>query len=469
MHDSDTRRVGRRRAAEPDDARSGGTGWTAQSDADNWAGHTDTGAMPLYQDPGARDDGWRRDTRGGRAEPESWRSRSTGRPREEPDSGSWARDDEPRTDTGAWRRGQPEAPAWRGADSAEDTAVWRRSREIEAASDPWERGAADTGVGDMDWQPAPETGSWRAGPDPRAGRRAGPPDDYDEREQDPRRAVPERPEAVVRQEPAPPEVRRPPAEPGAWRREEAARGAASYREGHTEDWRRELAAQTGVADGESKRFGTSDFPPFRPPGATGTGALDRGAPRATGSASVVARSAPLADPRDDGRPREELLVGARTGGGGSWQGPPDTQWPPRGGGQRSAGVAGPYERRPVSTMPDPSSRRNMLDEADEDLEEVTGGPLAAVGYTALWYGVPVVLFVLYMLVLDNTQQSHALDTLAKAAPQFALSLGLSMAVAVGLRWASGSWKAASVGLAAAVVGGGLATVLMSAITGESLS
>ena len=87
----------------------------------------------------------------------------------------------------------------------------------------------------------------------------------------------------------------------------------------------------------------------------------------------------------------------------------------------------------------------------------------------IWYGVPVVLFVLYMLVLNGSQQAHALSTLAGAAPQFGLSLLLSMAVAVGLRRASGSWKAASVGLAAAVMGGGLATVLTSAITGNSLS
>jgi hypothetical protein len=38
-----------------------------------------------------------------------------------------------------------------------------------------------------------------------------------------------------------------------------------------------------------------------------------------------------------------------------------------------------------------------------------------------------------------------------------------------LPWASGSGKVASVGLAAAVMGGGLATVLTSAITGNSLS
>jgi len=80
-----------------------------------------------------------------------------------------------------------------------------------------------------------------------------------------------------------------------------------------------------------------------------------------------------------------------------------------------------------------------------------------------------VLLVFYMLVFNSGSQSHALDTLTKAAPQFAVSLVLSVLVAVGLRWASSSWKAVSVGLAAAVVGGGLATVLSSAITGNSLS
>jgi hypothetical protein len=175
------------------------------------------------------------------------------------------------------------------------------------------------------------------------------------------------------------------------------------------------------------------------------------------------------------RPREELLVGTRSGGGRSWQEPPDTQWPPRradetGSMQRaSAAVTGSYERRPVSTLPETSGRQRSLLEPDEDLEDDPGGPLAAVGFTAAWYSVPVVLFVVYMLVLDGAQQSQAFATLAGAAPQFGLSLVLSMVVAVGLRWASGTWKAASVGLAAAVMGGGLATVLNSAITGQSLS
>jgi hypothetical protein len=74
-----------------------------------------------------------------------------------------------------------------------------------------------------------------------------------------------------------------------------------------------------------------------------------------------------------------------------------------------------------------------------------------------------------MLIINRGSQSHALDTASKAAPQFGVSLVLSMLVAVGIRWVSSSWKAISVGLAAAVVGGGLATVLSSAITGNSLS
>ncbi|BAL93307.1 hypothetical protein AMIS_80870 [Actinoplanes missouriensis 431] len=113
---------------------------------------------------------------------------------------------------------------------------------------------------------------------------------------------------------------------------------------------------------------------------------------------------------------------------------------------------------------------DLLDpDDDEEAEETPGGPLAAVGYTVVWYGVPVILFVGGMFLLNSGQRTHALQTLADAAPEFAISLALSMLVALALRRATTAWKAASVGLAAAVVGGGLATVLSSAITGNSLS
>src|SRR6185312_12209998 len=46
--------VGRRRAPEGGSSRpSGGTGWATRSDSDNWAGHTDTGNIPLFADPAA--------------------------------------------------------------------------------------------------------------------------------------------------------------------------------------------------------------------------------------------------------------------------------------------------------------------------------------------------------------------------------------------------------------------------------
>ncbi|MFC3534280.1 hypothetical protein [Couchioplanes azureus] len=234
--------------------------------------------------------------------------------------------------------------------------------------------------------------------------------------------------------------------PAATWRDQPARGGATYREGGSGDWRRELKAESDLADGESRRFGTNDFVPFRPPSTSGA------------SASV---KVPVANSASEGITEVIQRTGA------NWQNPPDTEWPPRGAVMASS--AGTYERRPVRTFAAATSRQSDLLEPEEEFEEETGNPLAAVGYTVVWYGVPVVLFVLYMLVLNGNQRAHALGTLADAAPQFGLSLVLSMLVAVGLRWASGSWKAASVGLASAVMGGGLATVLTSAITGQSLS
>ncbi|MFF5081946.1 hypothetical protein ACFY36_33265 [Actinoplanes sp. NPDC000266] len=223
-------------------------------------------------------------------------------------------------------------------------------------------------------------------------------------------------------------------EPGAWQiaeREERARGSASYREGGGNDWRRDLADQSDLAEGESRRYGTSDYVPFR---SSGSAAVE-----GTSNLSMTSTSLISPVPREQ---REAVAAG---------------------------GFQGSYERRPV-TGSYPTIRKNdLLDPDDEEEAEESGGPLAAVGYTLVWYGVPVVLFVLYMVVSGGGTQTHALDTLSKAAPQFGISLVLSVLVAVGLRFISHSWKAISVGLAAAVVGGGLATVLASAITGNSLS
>ncbi|MCM4082932.1 hypothetical protein [Paractinoplanes hotanensis] len=228
-------------------------------------------------------------------------------------------------------------------------------------------------------------------------------------------------------------------EPSQWQleeRRERARGSATYREGGGGNWRRDLSDQSDLADGESRRYGTSDYVPFRSGGSAAVSGRSNLSTTSTSLISPVGREAAAAPQR----------------AAASWNGP-----------------SGAYERRPVTNGYPTGRKSDLLNPDDEEDEQESGSPLAAVGYTVIWYGVPVVLFVAYMLVVGTGAQGHALGTLAKAAPQFLISLVLSVLVAVGLRFVSHSWKAVSVGLAAAVVGGGLATVLTSAITGNSLS
>jgi len=231
------------------------------------------------------------------------------------------------------------------------------------------------------------------------------------------------------------------ADPGGWQvaeRDESVRGSATYREGGAGDWRRDLADESDLAEGQSRRYGTADYVPFR---SSGSAAVPRPSNLSMTSTSLLM---PAGGP--------DTATGRAQRASNGWLGP-----------------TGSYERRPVGGGFSSGRKSDLLDPDDEEDDQASGGPLAAVGYTVIWYGVPVVLFVFYMLVVSSGAQTHALDTLAKAAPQFGISLVLSVVVAVGIRWVSSSWKAVSVGLAAAVVGGGLATVISSAITGNSLS
>ncbi|MGX6604704.1 hypothetical protein ACWKSP_21615 [Micromonosporaceae bacterium Da 78-11] len=321
--------------------------------------------------------------------------------------------------------GAPSIPG----DVPEDPSRSGRRRAEQVPPTGRRRAAAEPGFDDG--QPGPD--AWRREledrPGPRRGADEGPGDDWNS----PRRREGS---AESRQRPDQDDWQRD--EPAAWQiaeREEAARGNATYRDAPGADWRQDLADQSDLAEGESRRYGTSDFLPFR---SSGSAAVPGSSNLSMTSTSLIA---PVSEP--SARPQ-------RAGNGF----------------QTSTGS---YERRPVSGTITAGRKSDLLDPDDEEDEQASGGPLAAVGYTVIWYGVPVVLVLFYILVFNNGPQAHALDTLAKAAPQFGISLVLSVLVAVGLRWASGSWKAISVGLAAAVVGGGLATVLSSAITGNSLS
>lgn len=122
--------------------------------------------------------------------------------------------------------------------------------------------------------------------------------------------------------------------------------------------------------------------------------------------------------------------------------------------------------------------------AEPDREESggSGGMLPAMLFTVAWYVVPALVLLAWILTLDGSPpqdcavdaaqrcvsaRAHAATVVIDSGPRAAVALGASLVIAVLLRWASG-WRAASVGLAAAVIGGGLSTLLTSVISGQPL-
>lgn len=149
-------------------------------------------------------------------------------------------------------------------------------------------------------------------------------------------------------------------------------------------------------------------------------------------------------------------------------------------------------RRPVE--PAPSTLRRQVETIgggswgrrleDDLLDPDPGGPLRPLVYTAACYLVPAVLLVVGLLFLSgqppagcvtditgggcDSPRAHALESLLSAAPRFGLAMVSSLVVAVLLRQVGTTWRSATVALAAAVVGGGLSTVVISAVTGKPL-
>ncbi|SCG48074.1 hypothetical protein [Micromonospora halophytica] len=121
---------------------------------------------------------------------------------------------------------------------------------------------------------------------------------------------------------------------------------------------------------------------------------------------------------------------------------------------------------------------------DDLLDPDPGGPLRPLVYTAACYLVPAVLVFLWLLTLDgqapagcvtdisgggcDSPRAHAFGSLVAGAPRFGLAFVSSLVVAGLLRRVGTTWRPATVALAAAVVGGGLSTVMISAITGQPI-
>ncbi|MEJ3742374.1 hypothetical protein WEI85_03640 [Actinomycetes bacterium KLBMP 9797] len=139
------------------------------------------------------------------------------------------------------------------------------------------------------------------------------------------------------------------------------------------------------------------------------------------------------------------------------------------------GDRGRFDRQ----RPAPSSYRSrpsLVEVAEDDLlqenELADGGRRgsvpAAIMATLAWFTVPVLLFAVYTFTIGSANRAQALDSLIGSGGRLAAALAFSVVVAVLIRWVSTSWRSVSVGLAAAVVGGGLSTVLLSAISGQPI-
>ena len=164
---------------------------------------------------------------------------------------------------------------------------------------------------------------------------------------------------------------------------------------------------------------------------------------------------------------------------------------------RSAPVAGAAPGAPASAGPagggTASVRRRVESAAtgawarrleDDLLDPDPGGSVRPLLYTAACYLVPAMLIFVWLLTLDSqapagcvtdisgggceSARSRALESLLAGSPRFGLALVSSLVVAALLRRVGTTWRSATIAVAAAVVGGGLSTVLISAVTGQPI-
>jgi hypothetical protein len=98
----------------------------------------------------------------------------------------------------------------------------------------------------------------------------------------------------------------------------------------------------------------------------------------------------------------------------------------------------------------------------------------ALTWTFGWYAVPLVILLLRALFLSgapdpacvstglagcSSPRAEALGSLISNGPMWCFALGAGLTLALVLRWASDTWRAATIGFCAAVVSGGAITVL----------
>lgn len=136
----------------------------------------------------------------------------------------------------------------------------------------------------------------------------------------------------------------------------------------------------------------------------------------------------------------------------------------------------PAPRRPAEMVHVP--RRAHIRAAAADHDDSRQSYLSAMVAAAVWFGVPVVLYVLWALTRSGTPdpncvdaagnpcaapRTEALTALVDNLPRLAIAVTLSFVIALIVRWSNATWRAATVGFASVVVGAGTATLVFSLV------
>ena len=103
-----------------------------------------------------------------------------------------------------------------------------------------------------------------------------------------------------------------------------------------------------------------------------------------------------------------------------------------------------------------------VEDVDSDEPPTRRDYLSPLLWTMVWYGVPAVVLVLRALLATPSAEqtrSGAVTELISNSPLWVLALLSGLILALVLRWASDTWRAATIGFCAAVVSGGAVTVL----------